>query len=150
MASTIPACKAAVLAVLAARAGLTGVTLSWAGPTKDEDYVEEMVFLGDVESTSDWAELGTGRRTEDFTVAITVYVERWGDDPQATEERAYALWDEIEDALRDDLLTQGGMLRSAGVFKFNGISRAVSTGPSTPEKWGARVDASVDFQARNV
>src|SRR4051812_36775871 len=103
MASTIPACKAAVLAILAARAGLTGVTLSWAGPTKDEDFREEMIFLGASEDASDWAELGTGRRTEDYTLELTVWVEQWGDDPQAAEERAHALWDEVEDALRDDI-----------------------------------------------
>lgn len=150
MASAIPGCKAAILTVLTARAALTGITLSWSGPTKDEDYHEEMVFLGDIEDTSDWAELGTGRRVEDFTVEITVWVERWGDDPQATEERAHALWDEVEDAIRDDIRAAPSTLRTAGVLDFGQITRRVVTGPSTPEKWGARIEAIASFRARNI
>ena len=150
MPSAVPAAKAAILTVLTARPGLAGVTLTWAGPTKDEDYVTEMVFLGDSEEQTDWAELGTGRRVEDFTLGLVVYVEQWGDDPQSTETRLRVLWDEVEDALRDDLRAQPSTLRTAGVLQFDAIRKRVSTGPSTPEKWGARVDANIDFTARNV
>ncbi len=150
MATAIPACKRAVLTILAAREALADVTLTWSGPTKDEDFQDEMVFLGDTEDNSDWAELGTGRRTEDFLLDITVWVEQWGDDPQAAEERVHALWDEVEDALRDDIRATPSTLRTAGVFTFNRATRRTTTGPATPEKWGARVEARVQFQARNV
>lgn len=150
MASTIPACKTAVLAILAARAALSDVTRSWAGPTKDEDFTDEMIYLGASEDTSDWAELGTGRRTEEYLLDITVWVQQWGDDPQVTETRAHALWDEIEDALRDDIRAAPSTLRTAGVLQFNRASRRTSTGPATSEKWGALVEARVQFQARNV
>lgn len=150
MASAVPATKAAILSLLAARPALSGVTLSWAGPTKDEDYTGEMIYLGDVDRTSEWAELGSGRRTEDFTVQMTVWVEQWGDDPQTVEERAYVLWDEVEDALRDDIRSQPSTLRTAGVLQFDGITGRTVTGPSSPEKWGARSEASASFQARNV
>jgi hypothetical protein len=150
MATTVPACKAAVLALLAARPALTGVVLTWAGPTKDEDFTEEMIFLGDTDRTSDWAELGAGRRVESYSLTVTVYVEQWGDDPQAAEQRAYALLDEVEDTLRDDIRAVPSTLRTAGVFQFDGMSDHGSAGPSTPEKWGARIDARADFQARNV
>src|SRR5690242_11539108 len=98
MATTVPACKAAVLTILAARPALAAGTRTWSGPTKDEDYVEEMIFLGATEDTSEWNSFG-GPRQETYTLAITAWVEMWGDDPQATEERAHALWDEVEDAL---------------------------------------------------
>jgi hypothetical protein len=150
MATTIPACKAAILTILGLRAGLAGVTLNWAGPTKDEDYVDEMIFLGQAERISDWASLGAGRRVEDYTIALTVFVEQWGDDPETVEERAYALLDEVEDALRDDIRANPSTLRTAGVFTLGQMTDTGSTGPSTTEKWGARIDATVEFQARNV
>ena len=150
MPTAVPATKAAILEVLGARAGLAGVTLGWSGPTKDEDYVPEMVFLGEVERTSFWKQLGGHVREEEFSVAVTVYVEQFGDDPQTVEERAYALLDEVEDALRDDLVAPGGLLRAAGVFQFGEFRASAATGPASTEKWGARVDACVDFQARNV
>jgi hypothetical protein len=149
MASTIPACKAAVLTVLAARPALTSVTRTWAGPTKDEDFVEEMIFLGVTEDTSEFVAF-SGPREETYTLQITVWVELWGDDPQAAEERAHVLWDEVEDALRDDLMNQSGSLRAAGVSQFNRASRRTSTGPSTTEKWGASIEAAVEFQALNI
>ena len=43
MPTAIPATKAAILAILAARPALGTVTRSWAGPTKDEDYTDEMM-----------------------------------------------------------------------------------------------------------
>jgi hypothetical protein len=103
MGTTIPACKAAVLTLLAARPALTGVVLSWSGPTKDDDYVDELIFLGDTEDTSQWA-AGGGIREENYALDVTVWVKLWGDDPQATEQRAHVLWDEVEDALRDDVM----------------------------------------------
>lgn len=149
MASTIPACKAAVLTILAARAALADVTRTWAGPTKDEDFVEEMIFLGVTEDTSEFLAYG-GPREETYSLAITVWVEQWGDNPQETEERAHALWDEVEDALRDDLMLPGGSLRTVGIAQFNRASRRTSTGPATSEKWGSSVEARVEFRALNI
>jgi hypothetical protein len=132
MPSAIPAAKAAILTILEARPAMAGVTLAWAAPTKDEDYTETMVFLGDVERASDWAELGTGRRKEDFSVGLTVFVEMWGDDPQSTEERAYELLDEVEDALRDDIRASPG-------HAANGGRVHVERGPSRRVQWPVRL-----------
>lgn len=150
MGTTVPACKATVLAILAARPALAGVTLAWSAPTKDEDFTEEMVFLGASDDTSDWAELGAGRRIEEYLLDLVVWVQRWGDDPQGTETRAHALWDEVEDALRDDIRSQPSTLRAAGVLQFNRVTRRTSLGPASPDTWGARIDARIQFQARNI
>lgn len=156
MASSIPACKTAVLAILAARSGLTGVKLTRTGPTKDSDFAAspgndvELIFLGRSENQTDWAELGTGRRTETYLLDITVWAEKWGDDPQTVEERAFALWGEVEDALRTDIRASPSVLRTAGVFQFATASYTALPGPAAPEKWGVRIDARVQFQARNV
>ena len=149
--SAVFAVKEAMLAVLDAHAALDGVTLAWAAPTKDEDFTEQMVFLGDTEEQSTWQALGGGQRSETFTVQIVVFVEQWGDDPKATELQARTLWAEVEDALRDDLFAQPSTLRTAGLLDFGDgeIERRVTTGPATSEKWGARVDAAVSCRTRN-
>jgi hypothetical protein len=149
--SAVFATKEAILTVLAARAALDGVTLAWAGPTKDSDFAAEMVFLADTEESSQWQALGGGQRFEEWTQSLVVFVEQWGDDPKAAEQRARDLWGEVEDALRDDLFAAPSILRTAGLLDFGEgvITRRVSTGPSTPEKWGARVDATVQLRARN-
>jgi hypothetical protein len=150
MGTTIPACKAAVLTLLAARPALSGVVLSWSGPTRDDDYVDELIFLGDTEDTSNWA-AGGGIREENYALDVTVWVKLWGDDPQATEQRAHVLWDEVEDALRDDVMAgPSGSLRAIGVTQFNRVTRRTSTGPATSEKWGTLVAARVEFQAFGI
>jgi hypothetical protein len=148
--STVPACKAAILTILDAVTELDAVTQSWAGPTKDEDFTGEMIFLGEVTNEDDWVYLGNARRRETYTVALTVWVEQWGDDPQTAEQRAYELWGYVTEALRDDLRGPAPVLRAAGVQQYNGIRFRQITGPATPEKWGARIDASITFTATTV
>lgn len=148
--STVPACKAAILQILDAVTDLDTVTQSWAGPTKDEDFTGEMIFLGAVENEEDWASLGNLRRRETYTVALTVWVEQWGDDPQTAEQRAFEIWGYVTEALRDDLRGPSPVLRAAGVQQYNDIRFRQITGPATPEKWGARIDASITFTATTV
>lgn len=156
MASSVPACKQAILDLLNNRAALDGINISWAGPTRDEDFAAnpgnevEMIYLGRVRNRTEWAALGSGRRVEAYTVEIKVWVERWGDDPQTVETRAVAVWDEIEDALRDDIRAQPSTLRTAGVFTVGGAEYEITPGPASAEKWGTRIDATVAFEARNV
>lgn len=147
-ASTAPAAKQAMLTVWAATAGLNGVTVTWDGPTKDEDYQAEMVWLGDVDGSDDWHNLA-GARREDYTVGVSVYVEQWGDDPKTLEQRVWAIWNAATDALRTDLRSQPSTLRTAGVLQFNGMTYRQRTGPASPEKWGAFLDATVSFEAIN-
>jgi hypothetical protein len=148
--STVPACKAAILTILDAVTDLDAVTQSWSAPTKDEDFTGEMIFLGEVTNEEAWASLGNMRRRETYTVALTVWVEQWGDDPQAAEQRAYAIWGLVTEALRDDLRPPTSVLRTAGVQQYDGIRFRQITGPATAEKWGARIDASITFTATTV
>jgi hypothetical protein len=157
MPSTVPAVKAALLTLLQARPGLANVLVSWSGPTKDEDFSSpngdvEMVFYGDANSDETWQDLSPQlRRTETYRLGVTVYVERWGDDPQSTEQRVYALWDEVTDTLRDDVAPGGaGSLRTAGLLDYGQITFRQTTAPAAGDKWGSRLDGQVQFRARNV
>jgi hypothetical protein len=149
-AATAPAAKAAILTVLTAASGLTGVTLSWDGPTKDEDYTTEMIWLGDVEGSEDWSSVGGQRRRETYTVSLGFYVEQWGDDPRTAETRLWTIWNAATEALRADIRSQPSTLRSAGVLQYDGISFRQRTGPASAEKTGAVMDASIQFTALNV
>jgi hypothetical protein len=152
MASSVPAVKAALLTILGNNVDLNAVSKSWAGPTRDEDYTGEMVFLGEVNNEDNWQDISPQlRRNESYRLAVTVWVEQWGDDPQAAEERVYTIWGEVTETLRDDFEPAGaGVLRAAGVLQYGQITFRQITGPATPEKWGARIDAQVTFTARNV
>jgi hypothetical protein len=82
---------------------------------------------------------------------VTVYVERWGDDPQSTEQRVYALWDEVTYTLRDDIAPgAAAALRTAGLLDYGQITFRQSTAPAAGDKWGARLDGQISFRARNV
>jgi len=153
--TTIPACKAAVLAILNADTDFDAVDKRWSPPTESEDVAVggEAVFFGDTEIVdSNWASLGKsqgqGVRNETYRLAITVWVAQYGDDPQIVEERAWALWGDVEDALRTDLFAgtpQGSesLIRAAGVTQFDQITALQSTGVFGPQQWGARIDAKV-------
>ena len=158
MVSTIDACEQAILTLLTARAGtggtLEGVSITPAGPTKDEDFPQsgELIYLGETNGEDDWASLGGGRRQETYRVQLVIGVEQWGDDPQATKTRMRALWAEARDTLIDDLrgTTPGAVLRTAGVLQFDRITHRQRTGPVSAEKWGAICEAQIEFRARTV
>jgi hypothetical protein len=156
--TTIPACKAAILTILAADTDLASVDRRWSPPTENEDVPVglEAIFFGDTEIVDDnWASLGSsqgaGRRRENYRLMITVWVAQFGDDPQAAEQRAWDLWSQVYSDLRVDLFTQGGsQLRTAGVQTMGQITALQSTGVFSPSQWGARVDARVTFTATTV
>lgn len=154
MVSTIDACETAILQILAARNGsggtLENVSITPAGPTKDEDFPQsgELIYLGETNGEDDWAALGRGSRMETYRVQIVIGVEQWGDDPAATKTRMRALWAEVRDALTDDLGTGGGVLRAAGVLKFDRVTYRQRSGPVSAEKWGAICEAQFEFTAR--
>lgn len=150
-ASTAPACKAAILTILGTVADLADVDRRWAIPTETEDFAAktiEVIYLGNVEITDDnWAALGNSRRRENYRLGITTWVEKWGDDPQIPEQRAWDLWSLVEAALTADIRSQPSTLRSAGVRQFDQITALQTTGPAAPKKWGTRIDARITFTA---
>lgn len=146
--STAPACKQAILTILGTVPDLATVDQRWAPPTEETDVSDEMLWLGDTEIVDDnWAALGNGRRRETYRVAVTVWVRNWGDDPQTVEQRAWAIWADVANALRTDIRAAPSTLRSAGVRQFDQITATQTNGVAGPQQWGARIDARITFIA---
>lgn len=108
--STIPALKAALLSLLAARAGLAGVQVVYGAPLPNPG--REFISLGGTDGSQETAALGRLRREEEYRLTIYVSVLREGQDQQAATERVFALVAEVEDAVRADP-SVGGVVRTA-------------------------------------
>jgi hypothetical protein len=103
-ASTAPAAKQKILDLLAARAGLAGVAIEWSGPLSEAAVNYEMIhFRGPVTRDPGWEVLGGARLDEHYTVTLGVYAFKADDTEKAIEARAWALIDEIEQAIRANL-----------------------------------------------
>lgn len=99
--STVPTFKAALLTILQARPGLSGVTVSYGAPVLGSG-AREFVALGDVDGSQEFAALGHLQKDETFTMTVYCSCIREGQQQQQCTERAFALAAEVEDALRDD------------------------------------------------
>lgn len=114
--SSVPACKAGILALLDAAAGLAAVQTEWAHP--GEKIMHESIFMLDAEFTEESvAALRTTPRphTENYTVPVVVDIVAAGDDARAAEERAYELAGHIENAIRNDPTLGGATTLGARV-----------------------------------
>ena len=95
--STAPLMKAALLTALSARAGLSGVTVSYGAPTQGP---REFIALSDISGTQEFAMLGHLRKDETYTLSVYCSVLREGNMQQTCTERCFELAAEIEDELR--------------------------------------------------
>lgn len=143
-ASTAPAAKAAILALLAARPALASVDRRWGGPTEEEDVSEEMIWLGDVVQEGFWRVLGGGYRHERYTIGLAVAVRKYGDDEQATELRAWVLLDEVAAALNTDPWL-GGLLEREPVAIESARQQNMLAGT---QQWGALIVGQIRCEAR--
>lgn len=122
--------KAALITALQARAGLSGVTVSW-GEWPLTDPARDWIMVGDITEPADQsaAALGQQRREEHYMLHIDCVVRRpYSDDPQTVATRAAALVAEIENELRDDC-TVDDTVRVAqvvGVGLIEGLDRESS------------------------
>lgn len=144
-ATTAPTAKARILTALAARPALASVQRTWGSPVEDEDTAGEMIFLGRVRGAGEWRTLGAGKRHESYTVELRVVVLQYGDDEQATEERAFALLDEVSAALAANwFLAAGG---TQLLYKPAAIESWEQANTPTPDQWGAQIIAQVRCEA---
>lgn len=105
--SSVPAVKAAILTLLQADAGLTGVDVRWAEPIKD--LPPEMVSLGNAEFTAEtvpFLKPAPHRHREDYVIPVWVGVELEGDDPRTTETRMWEITGVVENLLRNNVNLQ--------------------------------------------
>lgn len=92
--------RAALVALLQARAGLSGVQIGYGMPPGA--LQREHILLGPVDATQEYRALGTTRKFEDYTVSVFISVTREGVQQQQADERALVLLAEVEAALRTD------------------------------------------------
>ena len=92
--------RAAFVALLQARAGLSGVQIGYGMPPGA--LQREHILLGTVDATQEYRALGTTRKVEDYTVSVSISVTREGVQQQQADERALVLLAEVEAALRTD------------------------------------------------
>jgi hypothetical protein len=95
--STAPAFKDALFDALAARNGLSGVTVSYGAPLQGP---REFIALGDISGSQQFAALGALAKDETYTLDVYVSVLREGNQQQQCTERCFAIAAEIEDYLR--------------------------------------------------
>jgi hypothetical protein len=107
--STAPAFKAALLTALSARAGLSGVTISYGAPLSAP---REFIALGDISGEQEFAALGALKKNETYTLEVFCSVLREGNQQQTCTERCFELAEEIENELRGNV-TMTGTVRVA-------------------------------------
>ena len=103
-------------ALVTAIAAQTGCRVSLGYPLKGT--LSEDVWVG-IDARMSVTDEMTGycERTESAEVPVFVWVEKTGGTPKATRDRAFALMEDIEDALAADR-TLGGICESASVSGF--------------------------------
>jgi hypothetical protein len=150
--TTAPAAKAALIAAIQTRqaanpsGALQGVTARWASPTKVEEVQTSpagLIYLGRVKGKQKWAALGRLAKDEDYSIALTVQVYQEGDDPQGTEQAAWAIFAEVEQALRADPTLGNVLNRQAEIEEQESDST-----PIEPQAWAVKVTAQVRCHAR--
>lgn len=142
--SVIPAFKSALISALSARAGLAGVTVTyaWPGPSAKP----EMVACSTSRSTQDFANIKAGRkhRNEDAEVDVVVWVFQGGGTPVAsdvTEARSFAMAAEVEGELADDP-TLGG------VCEWSRIARVEAELVPFEKGWASQLILTLAVRAR--
>lgn len=98
--STVPVVLSGLLALLKARPGLSGVSVSLFAPAGD--LPREMILIGDVDGTVTSAAIGSQRREERYTIMVWVSVVHATTDSSDPITRAYALQQEVAAQLRSD------------------------------------------------
>lgn len=141
--STVPAVKAKLVELFAAAAA--PVPVSWAAPTEETDYdlVNGNVWLGKVTQDEDWSHsMGAMDRDEVYIVKVWAQVYRRGDDPQITEQQAWAIRAVLSTALRADITLEGVVSLQASL-----VATEMETLPSS-DGWLARAELDVRVQSR--
>lgn len=139
--STVPAVKAALVALL--EAALVDVSVSYSHP--GNALPVEAVYLGDVRGTSEVPTSRAGRlaRHERYTVDLWISVTTDGSSSEAAEARAAELLAEVEDVLAEDV-TLGEEIVAATLAEVDWLP-AFDDGR---HGWSALLRVGVDVNAR--
>lgn len=114
----------------------TAPTITWGAPTETEDITYDMIYLGptnDQPAEDEFVSLGGGRVDETYRLSLIVDVYRFGDDEQATEQRAWQLHDGVLSVLCANP-TIGGTVNRVNSFRV----RQSNPVPS-PQHWRSQI-----------
>jgi outer membrane receptor for monomeric catechols len=139
--STIPTAKAALKALLEARAGLSGVTIGWDRSAETQQATDRIYLFDTIDHSRDWVVLGPRRIDEEYTLQVVVSTFGSGTEPTATETRLWELVSEVELAVIDNIEI-GDTVRQS---KPDGTT---STLVPTDEGWIASATVRIVCQAR--
>jgi hypothetical protein len=145
--STIPAAKAALIALLKAAtypAGQPAIDYGDPGVAKVE---HEHIWLGGTgQDGQDWAPYGQLKREEEYALELYVHVANPGTSQQEATERAYALFGVIESTIRAQARTASSTV-ATGVWSI-GVKPTALTEFVTAEGYAAFVSAEIEIKAR--
>lgn len=116
-ASTAPSVKSELLTLLRADSGLAGVQIDYADP--GANIGQEQIFCGRTLQSEAPDALGGRSQREKYDLEVYVYVAQDGDNPQACEERCWALVARVESVVRANNGPQGAL--SAALAPGNGF-----------------------------
>lgn len=102
----------------------------------------EMVIVGDVEGSQEWAAIGSVRRDEDYTVDLFVVVLWPGYTQLEALERAWELWGVVEDTVRANVAAGG-----TGVL-WNEVQRPSGQTAVDDEGYSYQISSGVRVRAR--
>lgn len=114
--SSAPAAKAALVSLLQADPGMTGVTVTYGHP--GSEMQQECVWTGMVTAAEQAISLGNMLRDEAYTIQVMVLVAQDGDDAQACEERCLALVAVVENVVRANVQLAGTVNQWAVIEAF--------------------------------
>lgn len=115
----------------------TDPTVTWGERLPSGDQAFQCVYMGDVRVEVRKIVLGEPRHDEEFTLPIVIDVFQWGDDEQATEQRAWALYDSLISLLRANSTLAGT------VHRWNDIRVTPSNTPG-PQQWRTLISVEVE------
>lgn len=107
-ASTAPAVKSALLTLLAADSGLSGVQIEYADP--GAEIAQESIFFGrtiETEKPSPGMRGNNLKQRESYDLELWVYAAADGNDPQTVEERCWTLVGRVEAVVSANNTAQG-------------------------------------------
>lgn len=106
----------------------------WGAPTEMDDQTWDMIYQGSPTTIRD-AYVGLGPRIDEtFELTVAIDVHRYGDDEQATEARAWELFDGLMSVLTANQTLLGTVNRLTG-FRLE----PPAAQPSGPQQWRCQI-----------
>lgn len=143
--STVPTVRAQLVTLLRARPGMADTTVTPTSPG-DAQY-NEAIFLGRARGAHDQPVSRAGRlkREEDYVLDVWIEVVRPGRDGSVAEDRAFALFGELEDVVADDpVIGLAGTILKATVGKWEEHALVADTSRG----WTCQLRVEVAVKAR--